>query len=238
MKASQLMAQNRQPEGSPSFGSNVVSRPIWHDLAPRFTGERECLASYLALQAAEVLGGIKPANLLNLVDRKQSCGRNMFRLWRRHGQQLLTQSGLAARELVRRGDGVLLLIYHPEHLAAYLETPKVANFLARAGYQQPESMEASLQELAERFVADGFPHEIGAILGYPLKDVAGFMGWVNLPCTQQGPWKIYGNPVPSLAVVEACRGCRETMARRLQNGGNPFECLSQAHQGRVFFATK
>lgn len=220
----------QNPERQRVDGENAVgrnSRPLWQSLAHRFTGERECLASYLALEAAEVIGGAKPANLLNLVDRDQPCGRNLYRLWRRHGQRLLSEAGLVARELAHRNDGVLLLIFHPERLTAYLETPKVANFLRRAGYRQPQTLEETLQELTTRFAADGFPHEIGAILGYPLKDVAGFMGWVHLPVTGQGPWKIYGDPRPSLDVVAACRGCRERMARRLATCATPLDCLKR-----------
>ncbi|MCM2265541.1 MAG: DUF3793 family protein [Desulfuromonadales bacterium] len=225
MNAQQISVRHRKDAVSSS-----TIRMSWHDLAHRFIGERECLASYLALEAAEVIGGAKPANLINLVDQQRPCGRNLYRLWRRHGQQLLAQSGLVARELVQRNDGVLLLIYHPERLAAYLETPKVANFLQRAGYRQPADLEQTLQELQNRCLASSFPHEIGAILGYPLKDVAGFMGWLRLPVTHQGPWKIYGDPRPSLAVVDACRGCRNVMARRLLAGASPFECLCNPEQ--------
>jgi hypothetical protein len=225
MKALQSKAPNRRPERYPSFGSTAARRPAWHDLAHRFTGERECLASYLALEAAEVIGGAKPANLINLLDWQRPCGRNIYRLWLKHGQQLLAQSGLAAFELAQREKSVLLLIFHPQQLAGYLETPKVANFLRRAGYRRHAAMADVLTELQSRCTAADFPHEIGAILGYPLKDVAGFMGWVNLPVTGQGPWKIYGDPRPSLDAVAACRSCRETMARRLDQGENPFSCL-------------
>lgn len=230
MGTSPTPAQNRRDESHVLPSSPPSRRPHWTDLAARFTGERECLAAYLALEVAEVIGGAKPANLINLADWTRPCGRNMFRLWRRHGQRLLGQSGLVARELVQRDDGALLLIYHPERMTTHLATPKVANFLCRAGYRQPETMEATLRELTDRFTSQGFPHEVGAILGYPLKDVAGFMGWVQLPVTGQGPWKIYGDPRPSLDVVAACRGCRETMARRLRDGANPFDCLGRAER--------
>ncbi len=209
-------------------------RANWLDLAGLFSGEQECLASYLALEAAEVIGGAKPANLLNLVDRQLPCGRNLHLLWLNYGQQLLTQAGLAARELRRRDDGILLLIYHPARLTAYLETPKVSNFLHHAGYRQPTGVEPILKELETRLLSGGFPHEIGAILGYPLKDVAGFMGWTRLPVTHQGPWKIYGDPRLSLDVIRACRGCRETMAERLRLGNSPYECLGQRPQADIF----
>ena len=216
------MTRNRSDQG----GGCDTPRPLWHHLAPRFTGERECLAAYLALEAAEVLGGAKPANLINLVDRERHCGRNLYRLWRRHGQTLLTEAGLAARELVQRDDGILLLIFHPGRLADYLATPRVGNFLQRAGYPQPAETRAVLDQLSNRFAGGQIPHEIGVVLGYPLKDVAGFMGWTSLPMTDQGPWKIFGDPRPSREVVAACRGCREAMALRLACCATPFECLT------------
>lgn len=225
MRSLQNMVKNRRDEGHTPFGGKASRRPVWHDLAHRFTDERECLASYLALEVAEVIGGAKPANLISLLDWERPCGRNFYQLWHRHGQTLLTQSSLVAFELVRRENSVLLLIYHPERLAAYLEMPKVANFLRCAGYPQFAALEEILQELQIRCSACDFPHEIGAFLGYPLKDVAGFMGWVKLPITHQGPWKIYGDPRSSLDIVAACRGCREKMAQRLIAGASPFECL-------------
>jgi hypothetical protein len=236
MNVAQFSTRRRRDEHSMTSGRQASRRPSWHDLAERFPGERECLASYLALEAAEVIGGVKPANLLNLVDRQRPCGRNLYQLWHRHGQQLLAESGLAARELVQRDDSTLLLIYHPANMKAHLDTPKVANFLRRVGYHQPAKMEQLFEELAARFSAGGFPHEIGAILGYPLKDVAGFMGWARLPVTSQGPWKIYGDPRPSLDVVAACRRCREEMARRLRRGDRPFDCLEQSCRTPLFFA--
>lgn len=203
----------------------LTHRPVWNDLARRFSGESEFLAAYLALETAEVIGGAKPANLLNLADRTQACGRNLYRLWLRDGERLLNQAGLAARELSQRRDGVLLLVYHPGRLQTHLKTPRVANFLRCAGYRQPEIIESTLAELADRFAADGFPHEIGALLGYPLKDVAGFMGWVRLPVTAQGPWKIYGDPRSSLDIVATCRACRQRVARQLADCTTPFDCL-------------
>ena len=216
-----------------SFGNarnRQSSRPTWQAFANRYANDRECLASYLAMEAAEVIGGVKPANLINLVDRERSCGRNVYRLWRRYGKRLLTEAGLAARELVQRDDGVLLLIFQPERLATHLATQRVTNFLNRAGYHPSDDTRAVLDQLSSRFHNGRVPHEIGVILGYPLKDVAGFMGWACLPVTGQGPWKIYGDPCPSLAVVDACRRCRITMANRLCAGDSPFACLQLSSQ--------
>lgn len=205
--------------------SDIERRPAWHDLAERFADERECLASFLALEAAEVLDGDKPANLINIANRRRACGRNLYKLWRRHGTTLLRQGGLAVRELADRGDSLLLFIYRPQTLAALLVRPNVVGFLRKAGYTNPADPQTSLTELQARIPAAGFPHEIGVFLGYPLKDVAGFMGWASLPFTCQGPWKIYGDPKRSLDLAEAFRQCRHRMARRLARCATPVDCL-------------
>jgi hypothetical protein len=205
--------------------SDIERRPLWPDLAERFADERECLAAFLALESAEVLEGEKPANLINIANRRRPCGRNFYRIWQRHGASLLRQSGLAVRELADRGHSVLLLIYRPQTLSTLLARPNVAGFLRKAGYAQPEDIQPALRELQSRLPAAGFPHEIGVFLGYPLKDVAGFMGWAPLPFTCQGPWKIYGDPAGSLDLAEAFRQSRCRMARRLSCCATPVDCL-------------
>lgn len=200
-------------------------RPLWHDLAERFADERDCLAAFLALETAEVLDGEKPANLINLPNRRRPCGRNLYHLWRRHGAALMGQSTLAVRELVDRGDSLLLLFYQPQTLTALLARANVAGFLRQTAYPQPSTLGSALDELQGRFTATGFPHEIGVFLGYPLKDVAGFLGWVDLPVTCQGPWKIYGNPVKSLALADCFRACRRRMAHRLSRCAAAVDCL-------------
>lgn len=208
--------------------SDKQKRPAWHDLAGRFADERECLAAFLALESAEVLDGGKPANLINIANRRRHCGRNFYRIWRRHGDSLLRQSGLAVRELADRGDSLLLLLYRPQTLAALLARPNVVGFLRKAGYTDPANPQTSLTELHSRISAAGFPHEIGVFLGYPLKDVAGFMGWASLPFSCQGPWKIYGDPTGSLDLAEAFRQSRCRMARRLSCCATPVDCLQVA----------
>jgi hypothetical protein len=212
-------------------------RPSWHELAARFADERECLASFLALEAAEVLGGEKPANLINIANRRRACGRNLYRLWQRHGASLLRQGSLTVREMADRGDSLLLLIYRPQALAALLARPNVVGFLRKAGYTNPADPQTSLTELQSRISAAGFPHEIGVFLGYPLKDVAGFMGWIQLPFACQGPWKIYGDPRGSLDLAEAFRQCRHRMARHLARCTTPVDCLkvNELSAGDVFF---
>jgi hypothetical protein len=91
-----------------------------------------------------------------------------------------------------------------------------------------------LAELKQR-VANGatFSHEIGLFIGYPAKDVAAFMGLIKLPLTCQGPWKIYGNPLESLNLVEQYRCCRQRMCNVLSSGTN--KALELNAPGHLFF---
>ncbi len=195
------------------------------DFSRRYRGDRACLAAYLALKVAEVLGGVKPSNLVKLDKRPRPCGRNLYDLWKRHGRRLMAGSGLQAKELLDRGDSLLLLFYEEEALAGILGRKGAAVILRRAGYAAPGDLDGVLRELAQRFAGPGFPHEIGVFLGYPLKDVVGFLGWARLPFTCQGPWRIYGAAEESLRLADIHREERCRIACALEAGEDPLCCF-------------
>lgn len=213
------LARRRDPASSPV--------PLWLSVAHRFPAGRDCLASFLAFEAAEVLAGAKPANLVNVANRRGPCGRNLYALWKEHGRTLLDGSGLEAAVLRDRGDSLLVMLHFPEALAELLESPRARRFLRRAGYPDYRDWRGALAELERRLDGDGFPHEIGLFLGYPLKDVAGFLGWAPLSFACQGPWKIYGDPRPSLELAHRHRECRGRMVRRLAFVRDPRACLAR-----------
>lgn len=208
--------------------SIIQHRPIWQDFSRRFPDDQDCLASYLALETAEVLEGVKPANLVNVVNKRRSCGRNLYLLWKKQGSALLQHSGLEVIEFVDRGDSVLLFLYCRSELTALLARKSVAIILRKAGYTEPANLEKTLEQLQSRVIEGNFPHEIGVFLGYPLKDVIGFMGWAPLPFSSQGPWKIFGDPRESLSLAEIHRRCRSRKAYQLYRCNDPLNCLKIA----------
>lgn len=141
------------------------------------------------------------------------------------GRDLLHESGLVARELVGRGNSVLLFLYRSDAIASLLSRKSVSFILQKAGYANPADVETTLSELQSRLAGKSFPHETGVFLGYPLKDVIGFMGWAHLPFTCQGPWKMYGDPRQSLMLAEIHRQCRCMISQQLASIKNPLECL-------------
>ena len=214
--------------GAGAIGAARGIRIGWQELSGRYTEDRDCLASFLVLELAEVLQGAKPANLVCLSNKRRSCGRNLYLLWKEHGPALLEESGLKVRVLADRGSSLLLLLYCPDALGSLLAQKSVHIILGKAGYQDPADFEGVLSELEKRVAGEGFPHEIGVFLGYPLKDVVGFMGWAQLSFTCQGPWKIFGDPAKSLRLAENHRECRCHMSLQLASGCSPLECLRGA----------
>ncbi len=205
----------------------LADAPVWKDISHRFASDRDCLAAFLALETAEILEGVKPGNLVNLVNRPQPCGRNLYRLWKEFGAEMDEESGLESKVLCDRGNSLLVFFFDRQAMDELTGTPRVQALLKRSGYSEDLSLDGVLQHLISRLDGD-FPHEIGIFLGYPLKDVAGFMGLVRLPFACQGPWKIYGDPTRSLQLAEIHRASRRRMAWRVACCSTPYDCLNRS----------
>ena len=86
-----------------------------------------------------------------------------------------------------------MYVCRKQRLQERLDDQEVQNFLGKYGYVQKDA-DYALQRLKERLAkAEGFPHEIGVFLDYPLEDVVGFIenAGQNYKCS--GCWKVYCN---------------------------------------------
>lgn len=208
---------NRAHTTIKSSAQGVQPRVIEH-----FSDPLDCLTAHLMLECSEVLAGVKPANLISLVNRVRPCGRNLYQLWQFHHKGLAVRfSDITFKVLQTRERALLVLCYNRDHLERHLSHAGIRTLLHKAGYAAEASCETLLDELLDRIgKADSFPHEIGLFIGYPAKDVAAFMGLVKLPFACQGPWKIYGNPAQSLCLAEQYRCCRQRMSAVLASGNH------------------
>jgi len=214
------------------------TRPFSPQILERFSNPLDCLTSHLMLECSEVLAGIKPANLISLVNRTRPCGRNLYVLWQRHHEALAARfADLDFIVLQTRERALLLLCYSREHLEHHLSHAGIRTLLHKAGYEADASCASLLDELCRRVVKnDSFPHEIGLFIGYPAKDVAAFMGMVNLPFACQGPWKIYGDPTKSLSLADEYRCSRAVMENQLAGCDSLFDCFDNiCVTGKHFF---
>jgi hypothetical protein len=209
-----------QPSKQALSKSKRSLQPNSQQILERFSNPLDCLTAHLMFECSEVLAGVKPANLISIVNRMRPCGRNLYQLWHDHNSELAARiNGLNFIVLQSRPQAVLLLCYNPDELERHLSHA----LLHRAGYTDGSSCENLIAELRCRIGKNGsFPHEIGLFIGYPAKDVAAFMGIVNIPFACQGPWKIYGNPARSLALAEQYRFCRKRMGAILAAGDRMY----------------
>jgi hypothetical protein len=86
-----------------------------------------------------------------------------------------------------------VFVYHVECLRNVLEKKEVRDFLVKLGYPKSADFERLISHLIKRLRSFLFPHEIGVFLGYPLKDVQGYMGLNSLKHTKTMGWRMYGN---------------------------------------------
>lgn len=159
--------------------------PIQEIMEFRASGSEENnMALWLALHCAPVIKGSKAANIIT-VTRKEAL----------QIRRLLKGTNLSYCFLNAGTDKVILYLYRPSELEVYLKKAEVSKFLKSYGY-----LESGIQEMLERLskrirlYGDGridFPHEIGVFLGYPLKDVKGFIENEGKNFVYLGYWKVY-----------------------------------------------
>lgn len=149
--------------------------------------------------------GIKPASLLNV------SGRVLILCW-----NCFDESSGIAYEMVKCGEGrVQLLIYHSKSLAKVLGEPKTKRCLMRLGYPAAGTVNDHVACLASRMQDNEYPHEIGLFLGYPLKDVYGFMG-APIPYRKTMGWRMYGDVRPSESIYYAYKAARNDVRNMMK----------------------
>lgn len=97
-----------------------------------------------------------------------------------------------------QSDGKCLVLFcRPYQMREYVNNSEVRTLLREFGYGDMNLREM-LERLSERVRAFsekgmGFPHEIGAFLGYPVRDVRGFIENEGRKYLMIGYWKVYSD---------------------------------------------
>ncbi len=193
---------------------------------------RKELLRFLLVKTAAVRRGVKPGELLRVWHCYEGMNEDGMRICLYRGD-IYGILGLDYVELKVEKGSSLVLFYNPEVLAATLSEGRNARWLSRMGYPKLEDGDAGkedgrlgrmLAHLVDRSAECALPHEVGIFIGYPLKDVAGFIR--NIPSTpvHNGSWRVYGDAHESIvrmneyAQVEA--EAREAL--RFANGVDEF----------------
>lgn len=179
----------------------------------------------LVRQCAPTLAGLKPGSLFCFQASDLALCRRKAAQW----DERLSPLGLAVRVLLERTDqgAAIVYVYRRSQLEQALSAPRCRAFLAGMGYGRGGTEEL-LGQLSDRLRTEPeFPHEIGVFLGYPLRDVVGFIENRGRNFTCCGLWKSYSDP----AEIQKCFDCyRRCVARylRLFEQGVPIERLAVA----------
>lgn len=199
----------------------------WVEVAGIYPAPQDCLAAFIALSSAEILAGVKPANLIRIVNRKLPCGRRLYLLWQKYGMSIVNDSPLSVAVMREEEDSILLLFYDKKLLEQKFRSKTMQAFLKGHCGIASGSLEKALDCLRNSFRRN-IPHEIGAFLGYPLKDVRGFIRGTAKPFPGVCMWRIFGPPTRSLRLNELFRRERKEMMAKLLTQSTPLDLLRAA----------
>lgn len=177
----------------------------------------------LVRQCAPTLTGVKPGSMFCFRDASLEASRRKVCQW----NERLAPLGLAVRILLERPDAgsAIIYVYRQSHLEPLLSGPAHRKFLRDAGYTGGD-LDGLLDQLARRLETQSeFPHEIGVFLGYPLRDVIGFIENRGRNFTCCGFWKSYGDPAEMQACFSCYRRCIQTCVAMYERG-IPIERLA------------
>ena len=175
----------------------------------------QTLESMLVESCAPTLAGIKPANLFRCTETPELFPA-MF-AWNRK----LRPGGLQIRVLkrCRRTGSCLIYVCRRAWVQQVLVQQAVQDFLSGQGYDMAQGMEHVLCQLSRRLcVRSDFPHEIGIFLGYPLRDVIGFIQNQGQNYTCCGHWKCYGDAEEAQKIFDSYRSCTACYKRMFETG--------------------
>ena len=182
---------------------------------------RTDLLRFLLRKTAAVRRGVKPGELLRVRRCFTAAGPDGTPVCL-HRRDILRILELDYVELRVEADSSLVLFYHAATMARALREPSNRAILKTCGYDVNSDCAGLLAQLGRRFEAGGgLPHEVGVFLGYPAKDVSGFMA--NLPRTPvaHGRWAVYGDAGESLARMRLYRRIEAAAEGLLNVCGDP-----------------
>ncbi len=169
---------------------------------------------YLISYCAPTLANLKTGSLFNY----DGSSEDDLTLHLLAVNRQLNCKGVFIEALRTRNSRALILVYRKSKLEEDLQRSGVPEFLSRYGYIG-NSLADHIEHLKYRFTsAKDFPHEVGIFLGYPLRDVIGFIenAGLNSKCT--GCWKVYSDECEATKLFIKYRKCSGIYRRLLSCG--------------------
>lgn len=170
---------------------------------------------------APVLSGIKTGSLFN------TCGidENVLYDEIEDARKRLNRFGIKIRLFFTNGTMPLAYVYRESALEHDLANSNTQAFLTPLGYADFD-VESALSHLADRLREhDGFPHEIGLFLSYPLADVKDFVQFGSECAIMKKHWCVFNNEEQAKKCFAAYDRCHAVCLSRYREG-QPLEALA------------
>ncbi|UMZ74369.1 DUF3793 family protein [Natranaerofaba carboxydovora] len=164
------------------------------------------LLTTIAYKTAPTILLNKPSSLISFT----KGNRDLYLLWDMYKEDIKNELSLEYYELRRTSQSVLVLFFKIDELSRHLSDPKRIAFLENYGYHANSSLEESLSLLRTN-VDKGFYHEIGIFLGYPIKDVIGFIENKGKDYIFKRYWKVYHRPDRAKKLFDSYDKAKEQM---------------------------
>ncbi len=164
-------------------------------------------ADWLFVQAAGVLFEKKAGELLTMPTDFFGVNHDTRLAYL---ADLAHEWGFSYRKMHQNAFSSKIMIYKREIVRQRLAATPLCILWGVLNYPlsiEPESFLAEVQHRWEK--NNRIPHEIGLALGYPIKDVLGYMGLLPLPYSGDCGWRIYGDPASSKKISAACLWAKE-----------------------------
>lgn len=167
----------------------------------------------IAALCSPTLSGIKTANLLNCeYETKEKLQQEITNMNARFASKGIHFMVLSYPSKNR----ALIYIFRPYLLQQDLNKNDTKQFMEQLGYHD-HRIGCCLNQLREKMTSGKqFPHEIGCFLGYPCKDVMGFMN--NEKCSYYGVWKVYGDIEEAKRLFEQYEICTKQCLEAFESG--------------------
>ena len=188
-------------------------------------GASRTFEGVLVRQCAPTLAGLKPGSIFCFQHSSLDALRQKAGQW----NDRLSPLGLTVRILLERpsSSSAIVYVYRRGHLERLLADPAYREFLGDIGYTET-GLDGMLSQLSRRLETQPeFPHEIGVFLGYPLRDVIGFIENRGQNFTCCGFWKSYGDPAKMQVCYDCYRRCIRDYVTMFEQGV-PLEKLAVA----------
>lgn len=179
---------------------------------------------HLIEYCAPTLASLKTGNLFRIPYGSAGELENSLQALR----QQLEHKGVFVEVMHHYPNNALVYVYRPKRLHRDLHKPGVEEFLKTYGYEET-SINDVLAFLKKRIVeTEGFPHEIGLFLSYPLGDVIGFIENQGRNCKCVGCWKVYCDEHEARKTFDRFKKCHEIYRKLFREGKRSLYQLTVA----------